>query len=445
MEEKYRIIGLYGNKLSTLDFSIADISEGVVEILASYGDVYCGGSDLDKMVAQYIVDEFKKETGVDVSKDSMAMSRVMEEAEKAKVSLSLSSTYDINIPFITSNENGPLHLTMSINKAKFESLIDDEMNKVVNCGKEALKASGLQANELNGILLVGGSTRIPLLQDRLSKEFGVNLIKTANPDEAVALGAAVQGGIIKGDVNDILLVDTISVSVGIATINDTFTKMIEANTSIPTKKTEIFSTATDNQTDVAIVVLQGERPIASKNKQIGVFHLDGIVPAPRGIPQIEVTFDIDSNGILNVSAKDKATGKEQHITIDNASKLSDEEVERIKKEAEEFAEADKKAKEEADKMNMGDSLVFQTKKAMEQFGDKVTEDEKKAVNEKIEILEKALADKNLVDVEAGISQLNTTWNPIVTRIYQEANPNPANGASTDFDPSMFTQGAQPNA
>lgn len=422
---------------STLDFSIADISDGVIEIIASYGDVYCGGSDLDKIIADYFVEEFKKDSGIDVSKDSMAMSRIIDEAEKAKIALSLNNTYDVNLPFITSNENGPLHFTISINKAKFESLVDAEINKVINCGKEALKCSKLNANDLNGILLVGGSTRIPILQDRLNKIFGVPLIKTANPDEAVALGAAVQGGIIKGDVNDILLVDTISVSVGIATLNDTFTKMIEANTSIPTKKTEVFSTAIDNQTDVAIVVLQGERPLASKNKQIGVFHLDGIAPAPRGVPQIEVIFDIDSNGILNVSAKDKATNKEQHITIDNASKLSDEEVERIKKEAEEFADADKKAKEEADKLNLADTLIFQTEKAMENFGDKISEDEKKDVTEKIEALKKAVADKNFIDIEDKTKLLNDAWNPIVTRIYQSSNPN---NESSGFDASSFTNG-----
>ena len=404
---------------STLDFSIADISDGVVEILASYGDVYCGGSDLDKMVANYITDEFKKDKGVDISKDPMAMSRIIEEAEKAKINLSNSSTYDINLPYITATSDGPMHLTMTITRAKFEQLINDELDKVIKCGVEALKKSGLDKTELNGILLVGGSTRIPKLQEKLSETFGVNLVKTANPDEAVALGAAVQGGIIKGDVDDVVLLDVTPLALGIATMGDIFSPMIEANTTIPTKHSQIFSTAQDNQTDVAVVILQGGRPMAKDNKQLGIFHLDGIAPAPRGIPQIEVTFDIDVNGLLTVTAKDKATDKEQHITIDNPSAIPQDEIDRMKKEAEEYAEADKKAKETAEKVNMADTVVFQTEKALDEFKDKVTDDERKAITEKLEALKEVVKNRDGEKIDSALKEFDVVWNPIVTRLYQE--------------------------
>lgn len=416
---KYMVVD-YGG--STLDFSVADISDKVVEILASYGDVYCGGSDLDKLVADWIVSEFKAENGIDLSKDTMAMSRVLEAAEKAKVELSNSSTSEINLPYITAVDNQPIHLVKTLSKAKFEALIDKEISKVINCGKEALKKAKLAAKELDGILLVGGSTRIPYVQEQLEKEFGVTLIKTANPDESVACGAAVQGSILGGEKSDILLLDVTPLNLSIETMGGVATTLIEANTTIPVKKSQIFSTAVDNQPGVEINVLQGNRSMAKDNKQIGVFHLDGIAPAPRGIPQIEVIFDIDANGILSVSAKDKATGKEQHITIEAKGGLSDEEVERMKKEAEEFSEADKKAKEDADKINGADAFAFQVSKSLESFGDKVTEGEKKEIEPLIEALKKAVKDKNLEEIEKAQKELQEKWFPIASRIYQESAP-----------------------
>ena len=359
---KYMVVD-YGG--STLDFSVADISDKVVEILSSYGDVYCGGSDLDKIVSDWIVSEFKKDSGIDLSKDTLAMSRIIEAAEKAKVELSNTTSTEINLPYITAVDGQPQHLRQTITKAKFEELIDKEIGKVINCGKEAIKKAKISAKDLNGILLVGGSTRIPYVQERLEKEFGVNLIKTANPDEAVALGAAVQGSILAGEnSSDILLLDVTPLNLGIETLGGVMTTLIEANTTIPAKKSQIFSTAEDNQPAVTINILQGNRTMAKDNKQIGLFNLDGIAPAPRGIPQIEVEFNIDSNGILSVKATDKATGKDQHITIQAKGGLSGEDIERMKKDAEEHAESDKKAKEEADKVNAAESAAFQIEKSI---------------------------------------------------------------------------------
>lgn len=415
---KYMVVD-YGG--STLDFSVADISDKVVEILSSYGDVYCGGSDLDKLVADWIVSEFKAESGVDLSKDPMAMSRVAEAAEKAKVELSNVTSTDISLPYITAVDNQPLHLNKTLTKAKFEQLIDKEIKKVINCGKEALKKAKLEAKALDGILLVGGSTRIPYVQEQLTKEFGVQLIKTANPDECVACGAAVQGDILGGGKSDIVLLDVTPLNLGIETLGGVVTNLIEANTTIPVKKSQIFSTAADNQPGVEINVLQGNRPMAKDNKQIGIFHLDGIAPAPAHVPQIEVTFDMDANGILTVTAIDKGTGKEQHITIESKGGVSDEEIERMKKEAEEFAEADKKAKEEADKINAADATAFQISKSLEEFGDKVTEDEKKEITEITEALKKAAAEKNIEEIDAKQKELQDKWYPIMQRVYQDQN------------------------
>lgn len=430
-EGKYMVVD-YGG--ATLDFSVAEIADKVVEIKASYGDVYCGGSDLDKLVADWIVSEFKTENGVDLSKDTMAMSRILEAAEKAKIELSNTSSTEINLPYITAVDNQPMHLVKTLSKAKFESLIDSEITKVINCGKEALKRAKLKSTDIDGILLVGGSTRIPYVQEKLEKEFGVTLIKTANPDEAVSLGAAVQGGILAGENTDLLLLDVTPLNLGIETMGGVMTTVIDANTTIPAKKSQVFSTAADNQPGVEVNVLQGNRPMAKDNKQIGIFHLDGIAPAPAHVPQIEVTFDIDANGILSVSATDKATGKEQHITIEAKGGLTDAEVERMKKEAEEFAEADKKAKEEVDKINAADSFVFQISKAIESFGEKVTEGEKKELEPLIENLKKAVAEKKLEDIEAAQKALQDKWIPIATRIYQESAPQAQPEAEATAEP-----------
>lgn len=419
---KYMVVD-YGG--STLDFSVADISDKVVEILSSYGDVYCGGSDLDKLVSDWIVSEIKAEKGVDISKDTLAMPRVIEAAEKAKIELSNTTSTEINLPYITAIDNNPVHFVKPLTRAKFEQLIDKEITKVINCGKEALKRAKLTTKDLSGILLVGGSTRIPYLQDKLDKEFGVQLIKTANPDEAVALGAAVQGSILAGEQStDVLLLDVTPLNLGIETLGGVMTTLIEANTTIPAKKSQIFSTAEDNQPAVTINILQGNRPMAKDNKQVGLFNLDGIAPAPRGIPQIEVEFNIDSNGILSVKATDKATGKDQHITIQAKGGLSDEDIERMKKEAEEFAEADKKAKEEADKINGAESTAFQIEKSMEELGDKVTEEEKAEIKPLIENLRNAAKDKDIEKIDAAQKALQEKWFPIMTKIYQESQPQP---------------------
>lgn len=430
---KYMVVD-YGG--STLDFSVADIAEKVVEILSSYGDVYCGGSDLDKLVSDWVVAEFKADKGVDLSKDPIAMQRIVEAAEKAKIELSYSSSTDINLPYITPGDGQPLHLMITLTKAKFEQLIDSEIKKVINCGKEALKKANLESKDLNGILLVGGSTRIPYVQEQLEKTFGVQLIKTANPDECVACGAAVQGSILGGEKSDILLLDVTPLNLGIETLGGVMTNLIEANTTIPAKKSQIFSTAADNQPSVEINVLQGNRPMAKDNKQIGLFHLDGIAPAPAHVPQIEVTFDIDANGILIVTALDKATNKEQHITIESKGGLSEEDIERMKKEAEEFAEADKKAKEEADKINGAESMAFQVKKSLEDFGDKVTEDEKKEVTELADELKKAAEEKNVDAIDEKMKALSEKWTPIVQRVYSSGTgENPMSGFTGNPDAS----------
>lgn len=416
---KYMVVD-YGG--ATLDFSIAEIADGVVEIKSSYGDIYCGGSDLDKLVADWIVTEFKKSTGADASKDPMAMSRIMEAAEKAKIELSTSTKAEVNLPYLMPVDGVPQHFVETLSKAKFESLIDKEITKVINCGKEALKKAEMESKELDGILLVGGSTRIPYVQERLEKEFGVTLIKSVNPDEAVAMGAAVQGSILAGENNDVVLLDVTPLNLGIETIGGLMTNIVDANTTIPTKKSQVFSTAVDNQPGVEIKVLQGNRSMAKDNKQIGIFRLDGIAPAPAHVPQIEVTFDIDANGILSVTAVDKGTNKEQHITIEAKGGISEEEIERMKKEAEEFAESDKKEKLAAESINNAESFCFQIEKSLSEFGDKATEDEKKEITELIESVRKAIADKNVDDINATMKPLQDKWYALATKIYQANQP-----------------------
>lgn len=428
---KYMVVD-YGG--STLDFSIADISDGVVEIMASNGDVYCGGSDLDKIVAQHIVDEFKSLENFDLNNDTLAMSRVMEAAEKAKMELSNSTTTDINLPYITAIDGIPKHLTMSISRAKFESLIDDEISKVINLGKDAIKKANISTNDLDGILLVGGSTRIPKVQDELTKAFNRPLIKNVNVDEVVAMGAAVQGAIISGEKTDVLLLDVTPLALGIETLGGVMTTIIEANTTIPCTRSEVFSTAVDNQPAVNVVVAQGNRPMIKDNKQIGVFLFDGIAPAPRGIPQIEVKFDIDANGILSVSATDKGTGKEQHITIESRGGLSDEDIERMKKEAIEYAEEDKKEKERVDIVNSGEVHLFQIEKAMQTFKEKLSESETTTVKEKLTLLRDAIKSGEPEAVNKAKESVDEVWNPIMERIYAETKDSKSTGEGVGKNP-----------
>jgi molecular chaperone DnaK len=426
---KYMVVD-YGG--STLDFSIADISDNVVEILSSNGDVYCGGSDLDKTVAEYIVSEFKNAENVDLTTDAMAMSRIMEAAEKAKMELSTASTTDINLPYITAVDGLPKHLTMTLTKSKFEQLIDGEVTKVINLGKEAIRKANISVNDLDGILLVGGSTRIPKIQDELTKAFNKPLLKNVNVDEVVALGAAVQGSILSGEKNDVLLLDVTPLSLGIDTMGGVMATIVEANTTIPCSKSQIFTTAMDNQPSVTIVVAQGNRSMTKDNKQIGVFNLDGIAPAMRGIPQIEVTFDIDANGILSVSAVDKGTGKEQKITIESKSSLSDEDIERMKREAEEYADEDKKAKERVETLNMADTMCFSIEKSMAEFGDKVSDEQKETINTQIAKVREAIKNGNIDDVVSSQKELENIWNPIVSEIYKSQTPENGGDATNQF-------------
>lgn len=427
-EKKYMVFDFGG---CTLDVSIVDVADGVFEIKSTDGDLDLGGSLIDERIVNMLVDEFKSDTGVDLKKDPMALQRLFEAAEKAKIELSSSTQTEINLPYITVSSEGPKHLVKTITKSKFEQQIEDIVERTIDKAKSALKTSGIKKADINDILLVGGSTRIPLVQERLESEFGVKPNKSLNPDTCVSTGATKQGAVMSGNITDVLLLDVTPLSLGIETMGSVFTKLIEANTTIPTKKSETFSTASDNQPSVQLHVLQGERPMAKDNKSLGTFNLDGIMSAPRGVPKISVIFDIDANGILSVSAKDEATGKENKIRIEGGSNLSKEEIERMKQEAEANSDKDKEEREKVDKLNNADSLIFQTEKQIKEFDDKLTEDDKLKLTESLNLLKAAHASKEIQKVDEFTTKLNTTWSEISTRLYSQTNEQPTDDGSDD--------------